>query len=90
MCPPKVVIGDGDLVGGRNVFPKAEEQRCWNHRVLNVLEKVPKKKQNSAKRQLLSLPQLETRAETEREKKKFVEDYTSKYLKGVASLEREW
>ena len=43
---PRLVIGDGHLgiwAATRNVFPEAEEQRCWNHRILNVLDRIPKR-----------------------------------------------
>ena len=36
---PRLVIGDGHLgIWGalRNVYPEAAEQRCWNHKILNV------------------------------------------------------
>ena len=36
MSCPRLVIGDGHLAiwgGLRNVYPHAEEQRCWNHRI---------------------------------------------------------
>ena len=36
---PRLVIGDGHLgIWGalRNVYPQAEEQRCWNHRIVNL------------------------------------------------------
>ena len=42
---PRLVIGDGHLgIWGalRNVYPQAEEQRCWNHRIVNLLAKLPK------------------------------------------------
>jgi hypothetical protein len=41
---PRVVVGDGHLgIWGAlpAVFPMAAEQRCWNHRLLNLLDKVP-------------------------------------------------
>ncbi len=41
---PRLVIGDGHLgIWGalRNVYPQAEEQRCWNHRIVNLLAKLP-------------------------------------------------
>lgn len=44
MGAPRLVIGDGHLgIWGalRNVWPEVDEQRCWNHKVLNVLEQVP-------------------------------------------------
>ena len=74
MNSPVVVIGDGHLgiwAGLRNVFPEAREQRCWNHRIVNVLDKLPKKLQRQAKLYLKAIPYAETRAEAERLKTKF-------------------
>ena len=34
------------------IFPEAEEQRCWNHRVVNVLTQVPKQRQGEARVEL--------------------------------------
>ncbi len=44
MNEPRLVAGDGTLglwSALRNVFPGAEEQRCWNHRLVNLLTQVP-------------------------------------------------
>ena len=41
MSSPKLVVGDGHLgIWGAlaNVYPDAAEQRCWNHKIINVLE----------------------------------------------------
>ena len=49
---PRLVIGDGHLgIWGalRNVYPQAAEQRCWNHKILNVLDRLPKRQQDQAK-----------------------------------------
>ena len=51
---PTLVIGDGHLgiwAGLRNVYPTAKEQRCWNHRIVNALDKVPKTRQAHAQLQ---------------------------------------
>ncbi len=48
---PRLVIGDGHLgiwSALRNVFPDAGEQRCWNHRIRNIVDFVGKKKQAQA------------------------------------------
>ena len=40
---PRLVVGDGHLgIWGelRSVWPEAGEQRCWNHKILNVLDKL--------------------------------------------------
>jgi transposase-like protein len=46
--PPCLVVGDGHLgIWGAltAVFPTARQQRCWNHRILNLLDKLPKRLQ---------------------------------------------
>ena len=71
---PKLVIGDGHLgIWGAlaAVFPEAKEQRCWNHRILNVLDKLPLKRQAEARSLLTRIPYAETREEAERQKRAF-------------------
>lgn len=48
---PRLVLADGHLgiwsaLG--QIYPGAEEQRCWNHRILNGLDKVAKELQAQA------------------------------------------
>jgi transposase-like protein len=50
--PPRLVVGDGHL--GRwaalpAIWPEVAEQRCWNHKVLNVLDQLPRKVQAGAR-----------------------------------------
>ena len=45
MAAPLLACGDGALglwAALDEVFPSTRHQRCWNHRVLNILDKVPK------------------------------------------------
>ncbi len=52
MACPRLVIGDGHLgiwSGLREVYPEAAEQRCWNHRILNILDKLPRTQHAAAK-----------------------------------------
>lgn len=65
---PRLVIGDGHLgIWGAlaNVFPAAGEQRCWNHRILNVLDRVSQRAQPQAKVWLRQLMYAETRKTAE-------------------------
>ncbi|BGE84997.1 hypothetical protein Ms3S1_14330 [Methylosinus sp. 3S-1] len=52
---PEIAIGDGAL-GFRKAleeaFPKTRHQRCWVHKTLNVLDKLPKSVQPNAHRDL--------------------------------------
>jgi len=71
---PRLVIGDGNLgIWGAlaNVFPEAGEQRCWNHRIVNVLDKIGKKQQPTAKVWLRQLMYAETREQAVELKGKF-------------------
>jgi transposase-like protein len=44
---------------------EAEEQRCWNHKLLNVLEQLPRRHQGVAKAQLRAIAYAPSRAEAE-------------------------
>src|SRR5579863_3971726 len=66
MKAPRLVIGDGHLgIWGAlsNVYPDSKEQRCWNHRIVNVLDKVAKKEQAQASALLTAIPYAESRQE---------------------------
>jgi putative transposase len=74
MNAPRLVIGDGHLgIWGAlsNVYPHTSEQRCWNHRIVNVLDKVAKREQPEASRHLAAIPYANSREEAEDQKKKF-------------------
>lgn len=74
MKAPRCAVGDGNLgLWGAlsQVFPEAAQQRCWNHRIVNVLDKVSKKEQPQARLLLKAIPYAETRQEAERLKGKF-------------------
>ena len=53
------------------MYPEASEQRCWNHKVLNVLDKLPKHQHDQARLLLRNVPYAETRAEAERLRRVF-------------------
>ena len=91
MKAPRLAIGDGALgfwKAVREVWPETREQRCWIHRLANVLDKLPKRLQAKAKRALHEIMDAETREDAEKEIAQFVEDYEAKYPKAVASLRR--
>ena len=72
MKAPRLVIGDGHLGiwgGMREIYPHSDEQRCWNHRIVNILDRVPKKKQEEARELLKQIPYAESRKEAERKAK---------------------
>ena len=91
---PRLVVGDGHLgIWGalRNVYPQAAEQRCWNHKIVNVLAKLPKRQQDQAKLMLRTIPYAPTRTETERLRTVFTRwcgDHS--YEAASEALERDW
>jgi putative transposase len=92
MRAPLLAIGDGALgfwkaVG--DVWPQTREQRCWVHRLANVLDKLPKRLQAKAKRALHEIINAETRDDAEEMIERFATDHEAKYPKAVASLRRD-
>src|SRR3990172_6503420 len=72
---PRLVTGDGNLgIWGAlaNVYPDAAEQRCWNHKMVNVLDKLPQKVQPQAKRRLQDIVYAESRPEAEAKRDDFL------------------
>lgn len=89
---PVVAVGDGALGfwgALREVFPETREQRCWVHRIANVLDKLPKGLQPRAKAQLHAMMNAPTRAECERLMGTFGEEFGAKYPKAVTSLTKD-
>jgi transposase-like protein len=89
---PVVAVGDSALgfwaaVG--HVWSETREQRCWVHRLANVLDKLPKRLQPKAKQALHAIMEAPTRAEAEAGIDAFAAEYDAKYPKAVASLRRD-
>ncbi len=86
---PVLAVGDGALgfwAAVRDVWPETAEQRCWVHRIANVLDKLPKSLQPRAKQALHEIMYAETRAAAAQGIAAFGEAYGAKYPKAVASL----
>jgi transposase-like protein len=91
---PCLVVGDGNLgIWGAlaNIYPGALEQRCWNHKMVNVLDKLPKKLQGQAKRHLQDIVYSETRESAEIERDDFVRWCRQEgYRRAGDTLLRDW
>lgn len=91
---PRLVIGDGNLgiwAAMRQVCPEADEQRCWNHRIVNIVDRLPKKLQGQGKEMLKQIPQAESQKEAERRKAAFQKWSRSKGCEEAARLiEEDW
>ena len=89
MGAPVVMVGDGALglwAALREVFPATREQRCWVHKVANVLNTLPKSVHAGARRALNEIAQAEDRAHAEQAIEALVSDYGAKWPKAVAKV----
>jgi len=91
---PRLLIADGHLgIWGAAgaVFPMVDEQRCWNHRLVNVLDTLPKKLQAEARALLTTIPYAATQAEAERLKRGFQAWATKKGMAAAGRrLDEDW
>ena len=89
---PRLAIGDGALgfwAALEEEYPGTERQRCWVHKTANVLDKLPKSIQPSAKdllHQMYLAPKLEIALKSYDE---FIKCYQSKYSKACECLEKD-
>ena len=89
MRAPVLAVGDGALgfwAAVRTVFPDTKEQRCWFHKIANVLNVLPKSAQPNAKAALAQIWNAENRDHAEKAVKAFAADYGTKWPKAVAKI----
>jgi putative transposase len=91
--PWKVTVADGHLgvwsaLG--ELFPAGQEQRCWNHRLTNVIDHLPKKEWPAANALLRRIPYAQSRAQCERLRDEFAARYRASSPKAVETLGRDW
>jgi transposase-like protein len=90
---PACVIGDGALglwnaVG--QVWPQAAEQRCWNHKLRNVVDAVPLKQQADVQAAVQRIAAAESVATAEEERQRFHRAYRLRFPKACDRLDRDW
>ena len=89
---PEVAVGDGALGFWKalpKVWPATKAQRCWVHKMANVLNKLPKKLQPTAKDSLHQIWMANTRKAAEKAFDRFIETYEAKYPKATACLAKD-
>lgn len=85
----RLAVGDGALGFWKaldEVFPGMNHQRCWVHKIANVLNKVPLLVQANMKTDLREIYGAPTRAAAEMAIDVFAEKYGAKYDKAVDCL----
>jgi putative transposase len=90
---PRLAVADGAAAAWAavaQVWPEAAEQRCWNHKIVNVLDQFPRKLQGLARPLLCAIPYAPTRAEALRRREGFARRFRRTHPKAVGCLERDW
>lgn len=95
MTAPMLAIGDGALgfwaaIRTCEGFEKTEEQRCWVHKIANVLDKLPKRLQSDAKGLLHDMMKAEKEEDALKARQSFEKLYSEKYPKAVECLVKSW
>jgi putative transposase len=89
MRAPVLAAGDGALGfwgALREVFPQTLEQRCWFHKISNVLAALPKSAHPGAKKALAEIWNAEDKRHALEAVKAFEDTYGAKFPKAVAKI----
>jgi transposase-like protein len=92
---PVLAVGDGALgfwaaLRETNGFENTREQRCWLHKMGNILNDLPKRVQPRAKGLLREIMYAETLSAANQAKQKFLGEVHQKYPKAASKLEKDW
>jgi transposase-like protein len=89
---PEIAVGDGAMgfwTALDKAFPSTKHQRCWVHKVKNVLNCFPKQMAAAVKSDLDDIQHAGTRAAALSALDIFKEKYGVKYEKGVACMTKD-
>lgn len=89
----RLTIADGHLgiwsaLGEQH--PKGKQQRCWNHKIRNVLDCFPKRMRPEAGEYLKRIPYAETLSECNQLRDTFINRYGKDYVKAAEKLLSDW
>jgi putative transposase len=90
---PRLTVADGHLgiwAALGELHPHGAEQRCWNHKIVNVLNAVPKKEQPEAAKLLKAMMYANSRSACERKRDEFLLRFRKTDAKACATLTRDW
>jgi len=89
MPAPSLAIGDGALgfwAALRQVYAGTKGQRCWVHKIANILDKLPKRVQPRAKDMLHEIMYAPDRQSAKEDIQRFEQEFQAKYPKAVECL----
>jgi len=74
----------------RELHPEGDEQRCWNHRITNILDDIPKKHQTEASELLTQMPYEPTKALCEKKRDEFIRRFKKISPKATEKIMVDW
>lgn len=89
---PKLAVGDGGLgfwAALEEEFPQTREQRCWVHKTLNILDKMPKGIHSKVKAHLREMYTAPTKEEALKAYEEFLILYRAKYERACECLKKD-
>jgi transposase-like protein len=89
MRAPVLAVGDGALgfwAALRDAWPETRTQRCWVHKVANVLAALPKSAHPTARRMLAEIRDAEDREHAVQAADAFAHEFGGKWPKAVAKI----
>jgi transposase-like protein len=92
MRAPVLAVGDGALgfwAALRETYPETRKQRCWVHKIANVLDKLPKRLQPRAKGMLHEIMYAPDRKSAQEAMHDFDQEFDAKYPKAVECLQKD-
>ncbi len=89
---PSLAVGDGALgfwSALEEEFPRCRQQRCWVHKTVNILDKMPKSVQPNAKRMIHEMYLSPTKDAALKAYEEFLKHYSAKYPAACKCLEKD-
>lgn len=89
---PKLAVGDGGLgfwAALEEEFPQSRQQRCWVHKTLNILDKMPKSMHSKVKSHLREMYMAPTKGEALKAYQEFLILFQAKYERACECLKKD-
>ena len=91
--PPNLAVGDGALgfwAALVEVWPSTKQQRCWVHKTVNILDKLPKSVHGQAKNLIHEMYLAPKKVEAIKAYNTFLGTYNAKYPKACECLKKDF
>jgi putative transposase len=92
MKAPVLAVGDGALGfwgALSEVFPDTAQQKCWVHKMANIMNALPKSAQPAARAAVCEIRDAEDREHAQKAIDRFKKDYEAKWPKAVEKVTKD-